>query len=150
MPMLWVDGTNDFAFPMDSLQKSYRLPKGERFLAVRPRMPHGHGGAGENPEEIRVMADAILKGGVPLAKVVLGKREGANVSAVAESKTKIASAVLNYTLDGGEWQKREWKEAPANVNDGGISATLPEGAKVYYFNVTDERGLISSSEHEEL
>ena len=26
MPMLWVTGTNDFAYPMDSLQKSYRLP----------------------------------------------------------------------------------------------------------------------------
>ena len=28
MPMLWVTGTNDFAYPMDSLQKSYRLRRG--------------------------------------------------------------------------------------------------------------------------
>src|SRR5262245_8514623 len=27
MPILWVNGTNDFAYPMDSWQKSYRLPK---------------------------------------------------------------------------------------------------------------------------
>src|SRR5262249_21875508 len=25
IPMLWVTGTNDFAYPLDSLQKSYRL-----------------------------------------------------------------------------------------------------------------------------
>jgi len=42
MPFLWVAGTNDFAYPMDSLQKSYRLPRGPRTLAIRVRMPHGH------------------------------------------------------------------------------------------------------------
>jgi dienelactone hydrolase len=45
MPMLWVTGTNDFAYPMDSLQKSYRLTQGDRTLCIRIRMPHGHGGA---------------------------------------------------------------------------------------------------------
>src|SRR4051794_17303125 len=32
IPMLWVTGTNDFAYPFPSLQKSYRLPKGPRTL----------------------------------------------------------------------------------------------------------------------
>lgn len=150
VPMLWVTGTNDFAYPMDSLKKSYGLPKGDRFLAIRPRMPHGHGGAGENPEEIRVMADAILKSGVPLMKVSLGKKDGANVSALFSGKTKAVAAVLNYTLDEGTWQKRNWQEVPAVIGENKVSASLPEGAKVYYFNVTDERGLISSSEHETL
>jgi len=150
MPMLWVTGTNDFAYPMDSLQKSYRLPTGDRFFAIRPRMPHGHGGAGENPEEIRVMADAILKGGVPLMKVTLGKRDGQSVAASFEGKTKAVKALLNYTVDEGPWQKRNWQEAPAIIGESNVSASLPEGTKVYYFNVTDERGLVSSSEHETL
>jgi dienelactone hydrolase len=150
MPMLWVSGTNDFAYPMDSLQKSYRLPAGECFRSVRPRMPHGHGGAGENPEEIRVMADAVLKGGVPLMKVTLGKRDGTSVSASYRGKAKALSAVLHYTLDEGPWQKRNWQEGPAILEENGASAILPEGTKVYYFNVTDERGLISSSEHHTL
>jgi hypothetical protein len=51
LPMLWVTGTNDFAYPMDSLQKSYRLPSGPRALCITVRMPHGHGGPGENPPE---------------------------------------------------------------------------------------------------
>jgi cephalosporin-C deacetylase-like acetyl esterase len=37
MPMLWVTGTNDFAYPMDSLQKSYRLTKGPHALCLRVR-----------------------------------------------------------------------------------------------------------------
>ena len=60
MPMLWVTGTNDFAYPMDSLQKSYRLPQAERTLAIRVRMPHGHGAAGEKPGEIHAFADSLF------------------------------------------------------------------------------------------
>jgi hypothetical protein len=33
MPMLWITGPNDFAYPPDSWQKSYRLPKGPRTLS---------------------------------------------------------------------------------------------------------------------
>ena len=49
MPWLWVTGSNDFAYTMDALQRSYRLPKGLRHLCIRLRMPHGHGGAGRKP-----------------------------------------------------------------------------------------------------
>ncbi|MBV8808452.1 MAG: alpha/beta fold hydrolase, partial [Acidobacteriaceae bacterium] len=42
MPMLWIAGTNDFAYPLDSLQQSYRLPVGPRHLRVTIRMAHGH------------------------------------------------------------------------------------------------------------
>jgi dienelactone hydrolase len=147
MPMLWVTGTNDFAFPMDSLKKSYLQPPSERFLAIRPRMPHGHGPPGENPEEIRAMADAILKNGTPLSQVRLGKRDGSKVSATFTGKA--VSAMLHYTTDSGEWQKRLWKETPASIEGGNLSAVLPENATVYYFNTTDDRGLVSSSEHEE-
>jgi len=87
MPMLWVTGTNDFAYPMDSLRKSYRLPRGPRQLCLRMRMPHGHGGPGENPEEIRLFADSFFKGGVPLPKSANQGRDGNNVWATYESKT---------------------------------------------------------------
>jgi len=150
MPVLWVTGTNDFAFPMDSLQRSYRLPPGDRFLAIRPRMPHGHGGAGENPAEIHELADAVLKGGKPLTKVALAPRDGAKVSATWTGDRTIVSGVLNYTLDEGAWQKRLWKEVPATLGDGKVEGVLPEGTKVYYFNLTDESGLVASTEHETL
>jgi len=43
MPMLFVNGTNDFAYPLDSYMKSYTLPKGPRSIRVTVKMPHGHG-----------------------------------------------------------------------------------------------------------
>ena len=63
MPMLWVTGSNDFAYTLNALQHSYGCPRARASLCIRLRMPHGHGGAGENPEEIRVFADSVLKGG---------------------------------------------------------------------------------------
>ena len=63
MPMLWVTGTNDFAYPMDSLQKSYRLAQGPHTLCIRLRMPHGHGGPGENPAEILAFAEINFAAG---------------------------------------------------------------------------------------
>lgn len=151
MPMLWVDGTNDFAYTMNALQKSYRLPRGVHTLCLRPRMPHGHGGPGENPKEIQVFADSIVNGGQSLAKVTGQGRDGRNVWATMASETPITKVELEFTKDTGPWQKRLWEALPAEIGaDGKVHATLPEGTKVYYLNFTDNRGCIVSTEHEEV
>src|SRR5690606_22159173 len=59
MPMLWVNGTNDFAYTMNAHQKSYELPKGPRTLCIRARMPHSHE-AGWVPEEILRFAESVV------------------------------------------------------------------------------------------
>ena len=68
MPLLWVSGDLDLAYPLGSLQKSYRLPPGERYLAVRHAMPHGHP-SGETPPEIWAFAEQQNAGAVPLARM---------------------------------------------------------------------------------
>ena len=152
LPMLWVDGTNDFAYPMDSLQKSYRLARGPQTLVLRVRMPHGHGGPGENPEEIHAFADQLLMGKPPLAHIKKAGREGDNVWAKYESPTPIVKAELNYTKDSGKWQDRKWETNPAKIDETAhqVSATLPVGTTVYYLNLIDQHELVVSSEHEEL
>lgn len=152
MPMLWVTGTNDFAYPMDSLQKSYRLPTGARTLCLRIRMAHGHGGPGENPEEIHAFAENILNGKAPLAKITGQGRDGMEAWVSFAAKTALAKAELNYTKDTGKWQDRKWESAPAQLDavQGRATATLPEGTTVYYFNVIDNRDLAVSSEHVDL
>ena len=149
MPMLWVTGTNDFAYPFDSLQKSYRQPPGKRTLCIRVRMPHGHGPAGEGPEEIRALADSLLKKGKPLARITAQGRKGDEVWATFESKTKIAKAELNFTKNTGVWQKRNWETVPATLDVAKRRATamIPAGATVFYLNLTDANGLVVSSEH---
>lgn len=150
LPMLWVTGSNDFAYPLNALQLSYRVPPGGRTLCVRLRMPHAHGGAGENPEEIRVFADSILKTGTSLPTYTGAGGEGSKVWATYVSKVPVVKAELNYTRDTGPWQERKWEAIPAALKEGRLTATLPEGSTVYYFNLYDERGCAVSTEHEAL
>lgn len=152
MPMLWVNGTNDFAYPMDSWQKSYRLPKSPRMLCLRVRMPHGHGPAGENPEEIRAFADALLRDGKPLPKITDQGRSGNELWATFTAEAPVMKAELCYTLDKGKWQTRKWEVQPAtlNVMAGRIAGELPPKATVAYLNLFDERNCAVSTEHIEI
>ena len=151
-PMLWVTGTNDFAYPMDSLQKSYRLTQNAHTLCLRVRMPHGHGGAGENPAEILAFAESQLNGGIPLAKITSQGREGRQAWVTFDAVSPIEKAEINYTCQTGKWQERKWETIPAKVDAPAhrVQAELPEGVKVYYLNLTDARKLVVSTEHVEL
>jgi dienelactone hydrolase len=152
MPIMWVTGTNDFAFPLDSLQESYRLVKGRRTLCIRLRMLHGHGGPGEKPLEIHVFANSLLKGEPPLAHIVEQNRRGQEARITFDCVVPITKAELCFTTERGKWQDRTWDTIEADLDSEGkrAKAELPEGTAVYYFNLTDERGCIVSSEHEEL
>ena len=147
IPFLWVDGTNDPFYPLDSLQKSYRLPRGARTLSIRVRMPHNHPD-GEKPKVIHAFADQYLKHGLPLATVRSQERRGQGVSMTYRAKVTIVRAKLNYTSDTGPWKDRRWSTAAAEMEPrkNKAWATLPQGATAYYFNLIDERGLIVSSD----
>ena len=147
MPFLWVNGTNDFAYPLDSYQKSYRLPGIERTLAIRVRMAHAHGGPGEKPEEIHAFANALFKSGTPPAHITGQGVEKDEAWATFASKSPVAKAELCFTKDTGKWQKRLWESAPGKIDGSKATAAVPEGAKVFYLNLVDERGLVVSTEH---
>ncbi len=150
MPILWVNGTNDFAYTMNAWQKSYRLPQSSHTLCLRPRMPHGHGPAGEGPKEIHVFAESIVNGGELMPIITDQGRDGRKAWATFNSTRPIAKAELHFTKDTGPWQKRLWEAAPATLADGLATADLPEGTRVYFLNLTDDRECVVSSEHEEL
>ncbi len=149
MPMLWVTGSNDFAYTLDALQLSYRLTQGPRSLCVRLRMPHGHHGPGANPREIHVFANSILKGEAGLPRIVGAGREGTTVWTAYASRVPVVKAELNFTRDSGAWQKRRWDAIPAGLEESRATATLPDGTRAYYFNLLDERACVVSSEHAE-
>jgi dienelactone hydrolase len=148
MPMLWVSGTNDAAYPLESLRRSYRLPRTPRTLCIRVRMPHGHGGLAENAEEIHAFANHLVNGGPALASITDQGRRGRTAWAAYMSSAPIVRAELNFTRDRGVWLRR-WETAGARVDAAQhrASAVLPAGATAYYFNLVDECGLIVSTEH---
>src|SRR5262249_45489989 len=116
IPFLWVTGTNDFAYPLDSLQRSYRLPEAPRALSIRIRMPHGHE-PGETPEEIHAFANQHLTSGIPLAIVESqGQADGGKVWARYRCQNPVVRAELNYSRDSGVWEKRRWDMVPGEVD----------------------------------
>ncbi len=150
MPILFVTGTNDLAYPLDSHQKSYRLVRGPRTLCVTVGMPHSHP-AGWAPKEIGIFADSVLRDGKPLARFENVSRHGRDVIARFEAAVPVKEAALHYTTDVGPWAEREWHTLPARIQDGHVQAKLPpetEKGIVYFLTVTDERGAVVSTEHD--
>lgn len=150
IPTLWVNGTNDFAYPLDSYKKSYQLVRGPRSLCVTVRMPHGHE-QGWAPKEIGLFVDLHLAAEKPkpFAKLSTIRREGIAVSATFTSEVPIKSAGLHYTTDQGIWKDRKWQSIDAKMEAGKLTAILPaEKSIVFFFTVTDERGVTVSTEHE--
>jgi dienelactone hydrolase len=149
MPMLWVNGTNDFAFPMNVHQKSYRLPSGSRYLSIGLRMEHSQP-AGSRVAEIEFLADSLFKGQPSLCKFIEQGRDGAEAWALFETDIPISNAVLCFTRDTNLWIPRLWKETVATLDGTTARTILPADAAAYFFNVRDERGFSISSEMEQI
>jgi hypothetical protein len=147
MPMLFVTGTNDFAYPLDSLQKSCLLPKGPVALCVRHEMPHGHE-PGWAAAEINLFADQHLRDGIPLPEIGAPRREGNRVSVKFSSARPIITGYLLYTKDRGPWQTRKWHLQTITPSKGAMRAELPENASVYLMAIEDDRKAWVSSRHE--
>lgn len=155
MPMLFVNGTNDFAYPLDSYQKTYRLVK-NRNLCVTVNMPHSHP-AGWAPKEIGLFADQHLKKGKALFRfddpdARIEQKDGEVRVAIIQTHD-IKSVSLHSTTDTkGPWQKRKWESRPFKVMVGNATdffqADLPkERPLVYFMTATDDRGAVVSTEH---
>ena len=149
-PILFVNGTNDFAYPLDSYQKCYRLVPGRVDLRIQVRMPHGHG-VGWAPKEIGLFADSVLTGGDPLPCLGPLETTGRKARAAFTAKVPVVLGHLHYTSDSGKWQDRKWQSVEAQIRDNAVLATLPDARPlVYYLSVTDRRDAMVSTEHAEL
>ena len=151
LPMLFSNGTNDKHFRPDSWQKTYRTKPGARTLSFKLRMPHGHAPAGD-PAEITIFADSLVRGGPALPRIVAQGREDRVAWVNYASATPVTKADLLYTEDRGDWVLREWRSMSLPLVEGAarITARIPFGASAYYINLTDSRGCIVSTEHEEV
>jgi len=148
-PTLWVSGTNDHAFPIESLVKSHRLvTKAPSWLCVRIGMPHGHP-EGWSPPEIRAFADSYCLEAPPLPQVTeQGQSKDRKAWITYKSSTPIVSAQLIFAKrSDAAWKDRVWESLPAQIEAGShkISASIPENVMFYYFNIYDDRNLLSSS-----
>lgn len=146
MPVFFVNGTNDFAYPLDSYAKTYGLVKSKRNFRITVNMPHGHP-QGWAPIEIGLFIDEHLKNELPLPKILQPQSGNNKIRAKVRAETKLISAALHYTTGIGPINKREWQTVSGQFEDSSIVITPPpEEATVCFLTVKDERGAVVSSE----
>ena len=148
-PMLFLNGTHDFAYPLDSYRKTIEQVKpGLGTVALHHKLPHGHIW---RFKIVDAFIDSILRNGAQLVRLGELRVIGQQAVAPVLAKTKVTTAKLWITGDQGPWQKRNWKELPASIADGKIRADLPtEQPLTFFLQATDERGLLTSTTHAEL
>ena len=148
-PILFVNGTNDFAYPLDSYQKSYHTVPGRVDVRIEVRMPHGHS-QGWTPKEIGLYVDSVLTGGTALPKLGPMKTADGKATATFSATVPVTKGHLHYTTDTGSWEQRNWQSVDAEITGDTVSAVLPkERPLVYYLSVTDQREAMISTEHAE-
>lgn len=142
-PTLFVNGTNDGHFSMNSFTKTYLVSGAEKYLCVRHEMPHGHR-AGWNPEEIYQFADYVVKKGkAPI------KFEIKSDNKVIAFDGAINQAVAYYTTDTADWDKKsyKWLEKKLEFSNENkkIVVDIPSNAVYYFVNGVDMAGLVYST-----
>ena len=143
-PMLFVSGTNDFAYHLDILEASCALPVGDVSRCIRIEMPHGHE-CGWAPKEIGIFADQHLINGTPLPAISACEHAQGVLKAHFTNTCPVLKGYIIYTKCRGNWKDRKWLSAPAKLADGVVEATLPEDVSACFMAIEDERGAYASS-----
>jgi len=145
VPMLFVNGTNDRHYVLDSYQKSFDVVPGRKQMRIEVNMPHGHP-PGWAPQEIGLFIDSFCRDGEPLPVPGEPKLDGDVIQVTYTSRVPLKSAALHYTTDGGLRSDRKWISVPAEVRDGVITAPKPpQEANTWLIGLTDERGAMVST-----
>ena len=149
-PFLWVDGTNDFAFPLGDVKRSADLVAAPQAFCTRVRMPHGHGPVGEAPAEILDFADHFARGRADIVRFTAsGVKDGRFAVSFAPNGRTLVRAELLYTEDGPavDRKARRWQVKPADAFDaaGSASASISPQTSEAVLNLISAEGLIYSS-----
>ncbi|MEO6785207.1 MAG: PhoPQ-activated protein PqaA family protein [Chthoniobacteraceae bacterium] len=139
VPILFVNGTNDVHYVLDSYEKSFAAVPGPKQMRIQVNMHHSHPD-GWAPKEIGIFIDSHCAGGKPLPVAGHPIIEGEKVRLTVTAATPLKSAALHYTTDDGLRSKRTWKEIPATIANGVITAPRPPAeANTWFISVTDDR-----------
>lgn len=145
VPILFVNGTNDKHYPLDSYMKSFQVVPGLKQLRITVKMPHGHQ-PGWQPPEIGQFIDSKCRDGVPLPLPGTPVVKDGRVSVAIDSKTRITSASLHFSSGKGLRMNRNWETIAATIDGKTISVDAPpETANTWFLTMTDETGAIVST-----
>ena len=145
MPILFIDGTNDFAYPLDSSMKSYDAVPGQKQLRITVKMSHSHP-SGWAPQEIGLFIDQYLTGGRPLPKLTDIETKNGQATIGWDSAANVKTVSLHFAIGDGPINKHDWTTQTAAISGHSATIALPaEKLTAWFFTVEDDRGAIVSS-----
>jgi dienelactone hydrolase len=152
MPILFVNGTNDFAYPLDSYMKSFDLVPANKQLCVTVNLPHSHPD-GWAPAEIGLFIDHHLHDGPRLLRVGELQITQDVVMVDVDSSTKenpVMAAQLHFTNGKEAINQRSWQTRDAKLESKGDSIRViadapPTDATAWFITVKDQRNATIST-----
>lgn len=148
-PIMFLNGTNDFAYPLDSHRKTVEQVRPElATVSIQLRLRHGHiwtFGV------VDAFIDSQMNQGRPLAQVGEARvRDGVATAGIRNGVSDIETVRLLFTHDTGQWQKRNWSEVDGAFDSATkqLTAQLPEQRPItFLLQATDSRGFQTSTSH---
>ncbi|KHJ39435.1 prolyl oligopeptidase family protein [Pedobacter glucosidilyticus] len=142
-PTLFINGSNDSHFTMNSFTKTYLASTAEKYLSVNYKMTHGHQ-PGWAPKEIYAFANYVVnkdKLNKPIVAVGTGLVQN---NLQFEYEGDVLQSKLYFTTDTSDWAAANynWIEVPAQISSKtrSISVSLPKDALYYFLNSTSASG----------
>lgn len=149
MPVLFVNGSNDGGFYLDSYARTYNLVK-NKTLSVQIGLSHGHSGHGSGMDikETFTFIDSYINGTKPLCSIEIPAIKNNKIEAVVNLSVPVVKVYLNYTTDTtGILMDRKWVTVEAALVKNKIVSSLPPGnSTIWFLSAIDDRGLKTSGE----
>ena len=146
MPMLFVNGGKDFAYPPDSHAKTFSLVRSPKYLHFVPDLPHGH--IFDRPQVIEQFIDHRLKGAPAVSRISSVERKDGEVVAIVSTERSLKEASVHYTTESlsGDSRQRVWETQPARiVGKQVIAAAPPISSTAWFVTVRDDSNVLVSS-----
>lgn len=144
MPMMLINGTNDFAYFVENWHKTAQLVPNHR-LALIPDMKHSHP-HGAEPEAIFNFIDHHLAQGADFPSFENVSIEGEILKANIRQANNINGIYLVYTKDNTRSPERKWEMMEIGLKENNVKALIPKEALLWYLYLIDGNGnRVSSS-----
>lgn len=147
-PILWLNGTNDFAYWPPAWQQSAAATAGSRQLCMKLRWPHGHIPEAEQTREVESFFNAHLADGAPMLTISAPETNESRIAATYGAERPLRTAALVVTVDQRAWPERQWHTLPASVDSSlrRVSAVLPDETTAAFLSLVSDDWLYTSSD----
>ena len=147
VPMLWLTGTNDIAFPLALWERSHALTRVPKTLCLKVNFHHSHQ-FGWRPREIAAYADSVCRNAPGLVTPRVSVLRSGQLKVRWSGNGRIRAARLCYASDDPPVKSTAWKVRSIPVGPGAreITIPVPSSARVAFVNLTDARRLMTSTE----